>query len=120
MDTITTAFQIIVSLGIINVWLFRAKKFTAYRGHESKTLQEEFTAYGLSSRVFYIVGFLKITSAVALLLGFLIPMLVPIAATIVALLMVGALAMHFKIKDAASKSLPASLMLAMSLWLVLA
>ena len=63
---------------------------------------------------FYLVGALKIGSAVMLIAGFWIDALVMPAATIVAVLMVGALVMHVKVKDPAIRSLPAFLMLVMS------
>jgi len=120
MDYITLAFQILVPLGIFNVWLLRSAKLTTYRGRNSRTLREEFTVYGLNARVFYVVGFLKLTSAVCILLGFLYPPLLPVGAAVMTTLMLGALAMHFKVKDEAVKSLPASLMLVMSVWLLVA
>ena len=118
MVIITTLIQIIVPLGIFNVWLLRANKSTAYRGNGSKSLKEEFAAYGLPSCMLYLVGFLKLSAAIAILLGFLYPPLIQLGASVIALLMLGALVMHIKVKDAALKSLPASLMLLMSLWLL--
>jgi hypothetical protein len=64
--------------------------------------------------MFYLVGFLKIASAVLLIVGVWVPVLVRPAAGVVAFLMLGALVMHIKVKDPAMKSLPAFLMLAMS------
>ena len=60
------------------------------------------------------VGALKIGSAVLLLVGIWVPGLIRLPALIVAVLMVGALAMHAKAKDAPTKYLPAFLMLVMS------
>lgn len=120
MVIFTTLIQILVPLGILNVWLLRTNKSTAYRGGDSKSLKEEFAAYGLPKWVFYLVGFLKVSAAIAILLGFLYPPLTALGATVIAVLMLCALAMHIKVKDAAIKSLPASLMLLMSLWLVFA
>lgn len=112
--SIPTVLQLVVGLGLLNVWLFRAKSPTSYRGGEARSLKEEFAAYGLPEMAFYIVGVLKIGSAIMLLAGIWVEALVLPAAGVVALLMVGALVMHVKVKDPAIKSLPAFLMLIMS------
>lgn len=112
--TISAILQIIVALGLLNVWLVRSGAATEYRGGEARSLKGEFSAYGLPDVAFYIVGALKVGSAVALLAGLWMPELVAPAAGIVAVLMVGALGMHVKVKDEAKKSVPALLMLAMS------
>jgi uncharacterized membrane protein YphA (DoxX/SURF4 family) len=112
---LAAVLQAIVGLGLLNVWLIRARSATSYRGGEAKNLKEEFATYGLPSAVFYIVGFLKILAGVLLLVGFAYePVVVP-AAAVVAVLMAGALAMHVKVGDPASKSVPATLMLLMSI-----
>ena len=112
--SISTLLQVVVALGLLNVWLVRPGRATSYRGGGSKNLSEEFNAYGLPDAAFYVVGALKVLSALALIAGLWYPALVLPAAAVVAVLMVGALAMHFKISDPAIKSLPASLMLLMS------
>lgn len=112
--SISIVLQLVVALGLLNVWLLRAGKATSYRGGSSRTLKEEFTVYGLPDAAFYVVGGLKVLSAVALLAGIWFPALVLPAAATVAVLMVGALIMHVKVKDPAMKSLPAFLMLLMS------
>ena len=112
--TITTVLQTVVALGLLNVWLVRARSSTSYRGGASQTLREEFRAYGLPDWVFYVVGFLKVAAAILLLVGLWRPELVRPAAAVVVILMLGALAMHGKVKDPPLKSLPAFLVLAMS------
>lgn len=103
--------QAIVGLGLLNVWLVRARSATSYRGGEAKNLKEEFATYGLPNSAFYIVGVLKILAGVLLLVGFAYePVVVP-AAAVVAVLMAGAIAMHMKVGDPISKSVPATLML---------
>lgn len=120
MAYITILIQIIVPLGILNVWVLRTNKSTAYRGKDSKSLKEEFAAYGLPEWIFYLVGCLKVSAAIAILLGFLYPLLMTLGAAVISVLMLVALAMHLKVRDPALKSLPAGLMLVMSLWLVFA
>jgi hypothetical protein len=112
--SLTNLLQIIVGLGLLNVWLLRARASTAYRGGAARTLQEEFAAYGLPGLAFYLVGALKIGAAVVLMAGVWMALPVQAAAGLVAALMIGALAMHLKVGDPLMKSRPAALMLAMS------
>ena len=113
-DTIGLILQAIVGLGLLNVWLLRRQSATAYRGGEAKNLKDEFAAYGLPAPMFYIVGGLKIVCGVLLLVGLAYPPVVLPAAAVVAVLMMGAVAMHLKVGDPVSKFVPAALMLAMS------
>ena len=117
--SITAVLQIIVAIGLLNVWLLRYGKDTSYRGGNAKNLKDEFAAYGLPSWAHYLVGALKISSALALIAGLWISSVGFYASILVALLMLGALGMHFKIKDPLKKSVPALLMLAMSLAIAL-
>ena len=96
------------------MWLLRRQSVTAYRGGEAKNLKDEFAAYGLPAPMFYIVGGLKIICGVLLLVGLAYPPVVLPAAAVVAVLMMGAVAMHLKVRDPVSKFVPAALMLAMS------
>lgn len=57
---------------------------------------------------------MKISAAVVLIAGVWIALPVRAAAALVAVLMIGAVGMHFKVGDPLMKSLPAALMLAMS------
>lgn len=112
--SLTNLLQVIVGLGLLNVWLVRRRSSTSYRGGAAQTLQEEFAAYGLPGFAFYLVGALKIGAAVVLLAGVWMALPVREAAGLVAVLMIGAIAMHLKVGDPLTKSLPAALMLAMS------
>jgi uncharacterized membrane protein YphA (DoxX/SURF4 family) len=114
LDWFASILQAIVGLGLLNVWLIRARSATSYRGGDAKNLKEEFATYGLPSAAYYIVGALKILAGVLLLAGLAYePVVVPSAA-VVAVLMAGALTMHLKVGDPPSKSVPATLMLLMS------
>jgi hypothetical protein len=112
--------QIVVALGLLNVWLVRANLATAYRGGEAKNLREEFAVYGLPGWFCTVVGALKVGSALALLIALWIPELRQPAAALIAALMIGAVSMHAKVRDPISKTLPAAAMLAMSVVLCLA
>ena len=118
MNIVSILFQIIIALGIFNVWLLRSSRATPYRGKDAPSLKSEFAAYGLSESVYYTVGILKLSAAVALLLGIFIPVLVIPGAIVMTILMLGAIAMHIKVNDPINKSLPASIMLLMSLFLI--
>jgi len=107
-------FQVIIGLGLLNVWLIRASSATSYRGGDARNLKDEFATYGLPSPVFYMVGSLKVLAGVLLLAGLAYAPVVAPAAGVVAVLMAGALAMHIKVGDPPSKSVPAMLMLLMS------
>ena len=115
MEIIVTFCQIIIALGIFNVWIFRYGKETNWRGGEAKNMKEEFAAYGLPGGVMIFIGAAKISLALCLIIGIWIPLLVKPAAAIMVLLMLGAVSMHVKVKDPLQKSLPAFTMLVLSL-----
>jgi len=104
----------VVALGLLNVWLVRATMPTAFRGGRARSLKDEFAAYGLPSWMFYVVGTLKIGAALALIAGTWVPGLVAPAAALIVVLMLGALAMHVRVRDPLVKSLPALMMLVMA------
>jgi hypothetical protein len=112
--SLASLLQIVVGLGLLNVWLVRGGSATSYRGGTARTLRDEFAAYGLPGFAYYLVGALKIGAALVLIAGVWIALPVRAAAGLVAVLMIGAVAMHFKVGDPPMKSLPAALMLAMS------
>ncbi|MEM6392137.1 MAG: DoxX family protein [Planctomycetota bacterium] len=115
MQYVGALAQIIIALGIFNVWFLRFNKPTAYRGGSAQNLREEFAAYGLPSWFMYTIGFLKVSLAVLLLVGIALPTLVLPAALGMAALMAGAIAMHLKVKDPPKRAAPATAMLALSL-----
>ena len=82
-------------------------------------MKEEFAVYGLPGFVMWLVCVVKVAAAVALLIGISVPQLVLPSATILVVLMLGAIAMHLKVKDPAIKSLPALTVLLLSLFLAL-
>ena len=115
MNTIAIIIQIIIALGIFNVWILRFDKPTEWRGGTAKNMKEEFEVYGLPPQFMKFVGFLKILFAISLIVGIWVPTLTKPAAIGMAVLMLGAIAMHFKVKDPINKSLPAFTMLVLSL-----
>ncbi|MDI1311815.1 DoxX family protein [Prosthecobacter sp.] len=111
--------KVIVGLGILNVWLLRSGKSTAYRGGAAKTLRAEFATYGLPSWSFVVIGVLKVALALALLASIQYPSASQPAAIGLGLLMLGAFVMHLKVKDPMSKALPSLAVLAMCTAIVL-
>jgi uncharacterized membrane protein YphA (DoxX/SURF4 family) len=119
MKVLIMVMQCIAGLGLLNVWILRFKQKTPYRGGSAESMEQEFAAYGLPAWFTYVIGFLKISAAIALLVGLWVQALVFPAAALLGALMIGALAMHFKIRDPIKKYMPASLMLAISLLICL-
>lgn len=118
-EAFTILLQLIVALGLLNVWLIRFGQKTAYRGGSATSMKEEFAVYGLPPVMLYIVGGLKIAGALMLIAGIWIAPLVIPAAAVIAILMVGALAMHLKVQDPAIKSLPAASVMILSVAIIL-
>jgi len=114
MDLIVMAIQIIIALAIFNVWILRYGKATSWRGGNAKNMKEEFKVYGLPSWFVGVVGSLKTLFAIMLIAGLFYPGLTNIAAMGIATLMLGALAMHFKVKDPVLKSLPSFTLMLLS------
>lgn len=111
MELLQTICQIIVGLGILNVWLLRYNKASPYRAGEAKNMREEFEAYGLPYPTVLVIGSLKVALAIGLLLGIWYPRFVVPSASGLAILMTAAVAMHAKVNDPPKKSVPA-----LSLW----
>lgn len=106
------ALQLIVALGILNVWILRSGKATAFRGGEARSLREEFAVYGLPFWFFCLIGVLKVSLALALIVGFWYPAITQPAAMGMGLLMLGAFVMHLKVRDPIKKALPSLTVLA--------
>ena len=119
MQTITPILQVGIALGLFNVWLLRFSRSTPYRGGAAATMPEEFFAYGLPRWSTYLVGLLKLGAGLALIIGLWHPHWVLPAALLIVGLMLGALFMHFKIRDPLKKNLPALVMLILSVSLCL-
>ena len=115
MNIVISILQIAAALGLLNVWLLRFQRSTAYRGGNARSMPEEFAIYGLPGWFAYVIGTLKVGSALCLIAGLWLPFLVLPSALLIALLMLGALAMHLKIRDPLKKSVPALIMLALSI-----
>ena len=113
VEYILIALQLIVGLGILNVWMVRSGKATPYRGGSAKNLREEFAAYGLPFWFMCVIGVLKVGLALALLAAIWIRSVAQPVAIGLGLLMVGAFVMHLKVKDPIKKAVPSIAVLAM-------
>ena len=45
--TLIMILQLVIAIGLINVWLFRFNKATEYRGGDAKNMKEEFGISGV-------------------------------------------------------------------------
>ncbi len=115
MHIFISILQVALALTLLNVWLLRFNQGTAYRGGNANSMPEEFASYGLPAWSTYVVGALKVGAALCLLAGLWFHALVFPAAALVGLLMIGAFAMHLKIHDPIKKSVPALVLLALSI-----
>lgn len=116
---IMSSLQVLIALGLVNVWLVRFNKKTKYRGKGAGNMKEEFAAYGLPSWFVYVIGFLKMIIAAIMIVGLFMPQIMyPYgfsALALLAVLMVGAITMHIKVRDPLVRIVPAISMFAMSL-----
>ena len=114
MSTVAIIAQVIIALGIFNVWIVRRDRSTPYRPEGASNMEEEFRRYGLPDWVRVAVGSTKVTLAVLLLFGILFTPLAVGAAALMALLMLSAVFAHVRVGDPWMKSVPAALMLTLS------
>ena len=107
MTTLIIILKLVVGITLLNVWLLRFKKRTPYRGGSAANMKQEFKNYGLPEWFMYLIGSLKVGLAIALILSIWFNQLESISLIGIGVLMLGAIAMHFKINDEFKKSLPA-------------
>lgn len=119
MTTLAIIAQVVIALGIFNVWLVRRDRPTPYRPDGAENMAEEFRRYGLPDWVRTAVGITKVSLAALLLVGILFTPVAVGAATLMALLMVSAVAAHIRVGDPLVKAMPAFLMLTLSAIVVL-
>jgi uncharacterized membrane protein len=114
MTLLAAAAQIIIALGIFNVWILRRNRATPYRPAGAVNIQEEFARYGLPEWACSVVGATKLSLAVLLLVGLAFaPVALP-AAALTAVLMAGAIWAHVRVRDPIVNAAPAFAMLLLS------
>lgn len=114
LKKISKILSVFVGLTIINVWLFRASRSTSFRGGNATNLLEEFMVYGLED-YFLIIGVVKVSLAIVLILSLYFSKLRLFASLGIAIMMLVAVYMHMSVGDELIKSLPASSLLISSL-----
>jgi hypothetical protein len=107
MKIVGKVAQTAAALWILNVWFHRFNKDTGYRGGGATNMKEEFAEYGMSETTMYAVGAAKVSLAGMMLVGHRVPKLVRPASAGLAVFMLGAIAMHVKVKDPIKRALPA-------------
>ena len=111
MKVLSKILSVVVGLTVINVWLFRSNRSTSYRGGDAASLLEEFQVYGLED-YFLIIGIIKVSLAILLLLSLYFKKLSFFASSGIGIMMLVAVYMHINVGDELIKSMPASVMLA--------
>ena len=111
MKVLSKILSVVVGLTVINVWLFRSNRSTSYRGGDASSLLEEFQVYGLDD-YFLIIGIVKVSLAIMLILSLYFKKLSFFASSGIAVMMLVAVYMHINVGDELIKSMPASVMLA--------
>jgi hypothetical protein len=106
MNYLIIGIKLVIALGIYNVWLLRSRKATNWRGGDAKNMKQEFEVYGLPGWFMNVVGFFKLLFATLLVVSIWFPSLTMLAAGGMGILMLGAVSMHFKVKDPPKKALP--------------
>lgn len=114
-EYIIIALKVIVGVSIINVWLIQPNKPSRWRGGDATTITEEFKIYGLSKIIYNVIFVVKVGLAILLLVSIKYDFLTLYSSLGLATLLLGSIAMHFKVKDALFKSFPAFLFMAMNL-----
>lgn len=111
MEYLIILLKIIVSLSLLNVWLIQKNKPTKWRGGDTSSIIEEFKYYGLPVWFCYVVGFLKVSLSIILLVSIWVVGLEDYAALGLMILLAGSIVMHLKVRDPLYKSFPAFLFL---------
>jgi hypothetical protein len=102
------------------VAVFTSLSFFAYGGGclFARGMKAEFDRYGLS-RLRVLTGLLEIAGAVGVLIGLVVPTIGFIAASGLAMLMLGGVGVRVRIRDTFAQTLPAILYLMITLYLAL-
>ena len=118
METLTIILNLGIATTLLNVWLIRRNKQTIYRGGDANSMAEEFSTYGLPKWLMYVVGSMKVSIAILLIVGVWINSLNIFCYISLCILMLGAIIMHLKVKDKIIKSVPALSILTLLLVLI--
>ena len=106
MDNASIIAQLIVSISVISVWVFRYDNIVL-----------EFKQYGISDLLRNIVGASKISLATILILGIWYTKLLVVSSLLMAFLMICAQFYHIKVKNPLIKYVPSFFLLVLSLFI---
>jgi hypothetical protein len=106
MDNASILAQLIVSISVISVWVFRYDNIVL-----------EFKQYDISNLLRNIVGASKISLATILILGIWHTELLLVSSLLMAFLMICAQFYHIKVKNPLLKYVPSFLLLVLSLFI---
>ena len=108
METLLILSQIIVSISVIIVWVFRREN-----------IMVEFKQYGISDTIRDIVGALKISLATILILGIWYNEFLISSSLSMAFLMICAQYFHVKVKNPLNKFIPSLFLLILCLFIAI-
>ena len=108
MSWLIICLQCLIALAMLDVWLIRYNSPGFSRGGNAKTMAEEFKVYNLPDWFRDLIRFLKLSLGFLMLVGIWWPFSAFVAATGLAVLLVGAMVMHLKVNDPLYKLLPSS------------
>jgi uncharacterized membrane protein YphA (DoxX/SURF4 family) len=120
MRILAVICQVLIALGVGNVWLLRSGKPTRWRPEGADNMAEEFRHYGFPDWMRTFAGAAKLVVAALLILGIWYPPLAVVAGLAMALLMAVAVGAHLKVGDPLLKSLPSFTLLLLSLFVAYA
>ena len=106
MDNASIVAQLIVSISVISVWVFRYNNIVL-----------EFKQYGISNLLRNIVGASKISLATILILGVWYKELLVASSLLMAFLMICAQFYHIKVRNPWLKYIPSFILLLLSLFI---
>ena len=106
MDNASIVAQLIVSISVISVWVFRYNNIVL-----------EFKQYGISNLLRNIVGASKISLATILILGVWYKELLVVSSLLMAFLMICAQFYHIKVRNPWLKYIPSFFLLLLSLFI---
>lgn len=109
------ALQVFVAFSVLNAWLLRYNQPSKWRAGNANTIMEEFEVFGLPEWSCYAIGTLKVLFAVLLAMAVWYPELRLLSALGLALMLLGAVVLHFRAGDPPVKSLPAVFLLVLCL-----
>lgn len=120
MRTLAILCQLVIALGIVNVWVLRPGKASRWRPEGANNMAEEFRRYGYPDWMPKLVGAAKLLLAALLVVGIWYPPLAMGAGIAMAILMAIAVGSHLRVGDPLIKSLPSFTLLLLSLFVAYA